>query len=247
MWDLLLTELSIRPFAAVVFSFSVFFILKAFRIKGLLIRIISYISLAVSVCLSIIFHFVWDSFSIHFDESVPKESAFHKILFIGDSITHEGNRPKGFITKLKGTLPIESNILAKSGANTSQVVQLLQRIPLAINPDLVIAQSGINDISEGIPMQKIRVLQMKLLNQIRSSFPTAEIWFLPIHPISPVNETPHFSFHTSKWWEDSLVFKEKYLLNDGIHLSAKGQTKLAIYLAKKLGLTDRSTDLRTKS
>lgn len=240
MWDSFLVKLATHPFLAVILSLSGFMILTAFRKKNIILKLISYFSVIVALVLVIIFQFRWDSFSIQFNVLDSQRLAFNKILFIGDSITHEGTRPRGFITKLKSILPIQTNVFSKPGANTIAIRDSVKNIPNHINPNLVVVQSGINDLSEGISKQKVNFHQIDLLNQIKSSFPTAKIWFLPIHPISLSKETTHFSHYTCEWWEDAESFKAKFLLKDGIHLSAKGHTKLAISLAKKLVIADHT-------
>ena len=187
-----------------------------------------------------VLHFRWDSFSIHFSKIDNENFERNKILFIGDSITAEGTRPRGFITKLESLLQVETETICAKGATSVQIISLLESNTLNFRPDYIIAQSGINDLINGVSEKETKNAQNKLLESIRSTFPSAIVLFIPIHPF--FKEKPYFfmSKHPSpnsniiSWWRNPITFAENYLIEDGIHLNASGNTKLAKALAQKL-------------
>lgn len=209
--------------------------------KSLKYQILGAILLIVGIGFGSVLHFRWDSFSIHFIKIDTENFNKNKILFIGDSITAEGTRPRGFITKLESLLQVEAQTICEKGATSIQIISLIESNTQNFRPDYIIAQSGINDISEGISTNRIKFRQITLINQLKSSFPSAEIWFLPIHPISTSEKEVNFSFYSPKWWRNSKSFKSEFLLKDGIHLNAKEQTQLATSLAKKLVTPNHSS------
>ena len=200
-------------------------------------------SAIVRTSVALILHFKWDSFSIHLHQSNTSEPIFKKILFLGDSITAQGSRPGGFITKIQSVLPVKSHVLAQPGATTKEIQILLENSSISFTPDLIIAQSGINDYSSGQSESKIAQNHKDLLAKISNSYPKSSIWLLPIHPIKDNNRLHEFNSYPTKstidkWWRDKKSFAENYLLEDGIHLNARGNTKLAKVLTDKLTESD---------
>ena len=172
-------------------------------------------------------------------QSNTSEPIFKKILFLGDSITAQGSRPGGFITKIQSVLPVKSHVLAKPGATTKEIQILLENSSISFTPDLIIAQSGINDYSSGLSESKIAQNHKDLLAKISISYPKSSIWLLPIHPIHAKNNLHEIkSYHTKttidKWWQNKQYFANNYLMADGIHLNTIGNTKLAEILCDKL-------------
>ena len=186
-----------------------------------------------------VLHFRWDSFAIHFSDIDSSNIKSQKILFIGDSITSEGTRPRGYITKLESILPIKSKIICSKGATSLEILRLLDFNSTTYIPDLVIAQSGINDLIEGLTEEETLDAQDNLLNKIRSKYANANVIFLPIHPffkeekfISPTLSSSENSF--SNCWKNATSFQQNYLMMDGIHLNARGHSHLANAIARKM-------------
>jgi lysophospholipase L1-like esterase len=237
MWDSLLISMSQHPFLS---SFLPFFasLLVILNLKKWKIMA-STTSAIVCTSVALILHFKWDSFSIHLHQSNISEPIFKKILFLGDSITAQGSRPGGFITKIQSVLPVKSHVLAQPGATTKEIQILLENSSISFTPDLIIAQSGINDYSSGQSESKIAQNHKALLAKISNSYPKSSIWLLPIHPIHAKNNLHEIkSYHTKttidKWWQNKQYFVNNYLVADGIHLNSIGNTKLAKILCDKL-------------
>ena len=237
MWDSLLVSISQHPFVGsflpIFISILVIFNFKKLRIATLALGII------LSFGIALVLHFRWDSFSIHLHKANHSEPIYKKILFLGDSITQQGSRPRGFITKIQSALPIQSQIIAMPGGTTGQVQILLERSSTSFKPDLVIAQSGINDYTEGQSESEIAQNHKYLLSKISNFHPHSSIWLLPVHPIKQNNRLHEFNSSATesiidKWWEDKNDFSDNYLNVDGIHLNATGNTKLARILIDKL-------------
>ncbi|MEC8043935.1 MAG: hypothetical protein VX130_05000, partial [Verrucomicrobiota bacterium] len=75
-----------------------------------------------SLIISIFLHLRWDSFRIHFLSNGVENLRERKILFIGDSITCEGSRPRGFITKLDSILALDAQIVCQKGATAQEII-----------------------------------------------------------------------------------------------------------------------------
>ncbi|MDE0577838.1 MAG: SGNH/GDSL hydrolase family protein [Opitutales bacterium] len=166
-------------------------------------------------------------------------SSTDKILFVGDSITNEGMRPRGFITKLRSIQDIDCEVLAERGASSQKISSMVDNYSSISAPRLIIAQSGINDLLEGRTEQETMELQSWLINRIKIRYPNTPVWFLPIHPIHHRNKIlePRIAsaqHSLEKWWTDPLIFTKDYLLKDGIHLNARGHTQLARMIAEQL-------------
>jgi hypothetical protein len=197
-----------------------------FRTSGLLALIIGFL-------VGGFLHYRWDSFSIHFSDlhSVSKSKKID-ILFVGDSITCEGARPRGFITKIRSFLPCNFQIICQKGATSSEIIKLLETSPLKIEPTVIVAQSGINDLLNGITQEQVFRSQEKLFEKLATKFPRSKIYFLPIHPLKLANDTiskfPQLTpANFPAWWKDPTSFTQDSLVDDGIHLNAIGHTSLA--------------------
>jgi lysophospholipase L1-like esterase len=238
MWDSLLIYMAIHPF-----SFTLLPILLGFGIawtgKARTLRIFATFLFLLGTTLFFLLHFRWDSYSIHFDMMGVSPSSTDKILFVGDSITHEGARPRGFITKLRSIQGIDYAVLAERGATSQKISSMVDNYSPVLVPRLIIAQSGINDLLEGRTGQETMQLQVSLINRVMNRYPNTPVWFLPIHPIRHNNKIlePRIASaqqSLEKWWKDPLVFTQKHLLEDGVHLNARGHTQLARMIAEKL-------------
>lgn len=225
------------------FSFTIFPILLGSGIawigKTRTLRMFAALLLMLGTTLLSLLHFRWDSYSIHFDMMGVSPSSTDKILFVGDSITNEGVRPRGFITKLRSIQGIDYEVLAERGASSQKISSMVDNYSPISAPQLIIAQSGINDLLEDRTEQEIMESQVRLINHIKIRYPNTPVWFLPIHPIrhnDKILEPRIASAQHSleKWWKDHLVFTKDYLLEDGIHLNARGHTQLARMIAEKL-------------
>jgi hypothetical protein len=225
------------------FSFTIFPILLAFGIAWLgktrTLRIFATFLFLLGTTLFFLLHFRWDSYSIHFDMMGVSPSSNDKILFVGDSISHEGTRPRGFITKLRSIQGIDYEVLAERGATSQKISSMVDNYSPVLVPQLIIAQSGINDLLDGRTEQETMQLQVSLINRVKNRYPNTPVWFLPIHPIRHNNKIlePRIASaqqSLEKWWKDPLVFTQKHLLEDGVHLNARGHTQLARMIAEKL-------------
>jgi lysophospholipase L1-like esterase len=225
------------------FSFTLLPILLGFGIawtgKARTLRIFATLLFLLGTTLLFLFHFRWDSYSIHFEMMGVSPSSNDKILFVGDSITHEGARPRGFISKLRSIQDIDCEVLAERGASSQKISSMIDNYSSALAPQLIIAQSGINDLLEDRTEQETMELQISLINRIKNRYPNTPVWFLPIHPIHHNNKIlePRIAsaqHSLEKWWGDPLIFTKDYLLKDGIHLNARGHTQLARMIAEKL-------------
>lgn len=225
------------------FSFTILPILLGSGIawigKTRTLRMFAALLLMLGTTLLFLLHFRWDSYSIHFDMMGVSPSSTDKILFVGDSITNEGVRPRGFITKLRSIQDIDCEVLAERGASSQKISSMVDNYSSISAPRLIIAQSGINDLLEGRTEQETMELQSWLINRIKIRYPNTPVWFLPIHPIHHNNKIlePRIAsaqHSLEKWWTDPLIFTKDYLLEDGIHLNARGHTQLARMIAEQL-------------
>ena len=239
MWDSFLIFLGLHPFLASLLPVSLGCVLLLF-VRRRVLRMFGCVSLLLGILVGATLHLRWDSFSIHFSKPY-KDSLSEKIsvLFVGDSITCEGSRPRGFITKIKSILPIDHQVVCLKGATSIEVVGLLEKASLALDPAFIIAQSGINDLLKGIPKEQIFNLQATLFKELAIKFPGSKVLFLPIHPLKlqdgSVYEFPPLTpANFPVWWEDPPSFVEDSLLSDGIHFSAQGHSLLAKVLINKI-------------
>ena len=231
MWDSFLIFTAIHPFASCLGPIIIgcFFLFK--KISSF--RVIGSVALLTSILLSGVLHFRWDSFSVHFWE-IQDQRASHnnKILFVGDSITCEGSRPRGFITKIQALLPLDVRTLCHKGATTAEIIDLVDLYKVDFNPAMIFAQSGINDLLKGKTHKQISESQQYLYIKLSNKFPNSKVVFLPIHPIKTETSliatiSAHSPTNFQPWWEDKGNFVRDFLLDDGVHLSAKGHSLLA--------------------
>jgi hypothetical protein len=232
MWDSTLILIAENPFISSlipIISGIAFLVFK----KDIIFRATGLLALIIGILVGGFLHYRWDSFSIHFSDlhSVSKSKKID-ILFVGDSITCEGARPRGFITKIRSFLPCNFQIICQKGATSSEIIKLLETSPLKIEPSVIVAQSGINDLLNGSKKDQIFKSQSLLFAKLSKMFPFAEIMFCPIHPLKIKDESisslpAHPPSNFRPWKENSSGFVEHSLMDDGIHLNAIGHTSLA--------------------
>ena len=179
-------------------------------------------------------HLRWDSFSIHLAPNEVDCLNKHNVLFLGDSITSEGARPRGFITKLESVLSLDSQVICQKGATAEEILELFNLQSLERIPDTIVVQAGINDLLGGSTADQIIDAQQKLLSAISNRFPDSRVFFLPIHPILYQDNKLEIPLDIKSFWSRESNFAEKFLTTDGVHLNAKGHTLLAVNIIKLL-------------
>jgi len=232
MWDSFLVLLGLHPILATLLPICLGYSLL-FPKKRRLLRVFGCVSLFFGILLGATLHFRWDSFSIHFSD-LPNNSFPEKlsVLFVGDSITCEGARPRGFITKIRSVLPIEHQVVCQKGATSVEIVDLVEQTASRFDPAFIIAQSGINDFLNGSTQDQVFRSQEKLSEKLATKFPRSKVYFLPIHPLKLANgnisEFPHHTpVNFPAWWKEPSSFAKDSLVADGVHLSARGHSHLA--------------------
>lgn len=232
MWDSFLIFAARHPFVItlmpLIFTLLINSILKSKTIKHFLL----FGGLFNSLVFGIFLHIRWDSFTIHFLDQNLANIRDKSVLFIGDSISCEGRRPRGFITKFEAVLPIKTAVVCAKGASTEKIVDLLHSSKIEIHPDLIIAQSGINDLLQGVSLESSQISQEKLISKIKARYPKAQLLFFPIHPIIKEGQLLQirgtaFPPYSLSMWDEDMGFVAKYLVADGIHLNAQGNSLLA--------------------
>ena len=227
MWDSFLIFTSKHPFWA-VFSPIACSYLIGFRLdKKMAQRFFYYTGGLSALIIATFLHLRWDSFSIHI---IPKEVEClrdTKILFLGDSITCEGARPRGFITKLESVLSIDAQVVCQKGATAEEIIKLFNSESINPIPDTVVVQAGINDLLGGSTAAQTIDAQKKLLSAISKRFFDSKVFFLPIHPIIHQDNRLDVPEVINSFWPRESNFAEKFLTADGVHLNAKGHTLLA--------------------
>jgi hypothetical protein len=241
MRDSILVLIATHPFASCALPTALACILILFKKKTFLL--LGSFAMFTSVIIGTILHFRWDSFSIHLSETknIPSVSD-HNVLFIGDSITCEGTRPRGFITKLVSFSNIGFSVFCQKGATTDRLIKLISDKQFDNHPTLIVVQSGINDLLLDCSVSETEYLQNSLCTKINSKFPKSRIWFLPIHPFSFNGRVFTAELSVKKsfplWWDKNASFEDHFLTEDGIHLNALGHTVLAKALLDKLSTID---------
>jgi len=239
MWDSTLILIAENPFISSlipIISGIAFLVFK----KDIIFRATGLLALIIGILVGGFLHYRWDSFSIHFSDlnSVSKSKKID-ILFVGDSITCEGARPRGFITKIRSFLPCNFQIICQKGATSSEIIKLLETSPLKIEPSVIVAQSGINDFLNASTQDQVFRSQEKLSEKLATKFPLAKVYFLPIHPLKLANGTisefPSIApVNFPVWWEDHSSFVQNSIVADGVHLSAHGHSDLAKAIVHKI-------------
>jgi len=242
MWDSLLILLGLHPFLATLLPISLGCLLLLL-IKRRLLQVLGCVSLCLGIILGATLHFRWDSFSIHFSEP-PNDSLPEKlsVLFVGDSITCEGSRPRGFITKISSALSVKHQILCQKGATSIEIGHLLEQASIPLDPAFIIAQSGINDLFNGATQAQLFHSQKILFEKLATKFPRSKVYFLPIHPLKSASGTiwefpSQAPANFPAWWQDTSSFVKDSLLADGVHINAHGHTEMALALIKKISTT----------
>ena len=232
MWDSFLIVLGLHPILATLLPLFLGCLLLLLKKRSFFL-VFGYISLCLGILLGATLHLRWDSFSIHFNDTpnnlFPKKLS---VLFLGDSITCEGSRPRGFITKIRSALPIEHQVVCQKGATSIEILDLLELADIPLDPNVIIAQSGINDFLNGSTQDQVFRSQEKLSEKLATKFPLAKVYFLPIHPLKLANgtisELPSIApANFPAWWKDPTSFTQHSLVADGVHLSARGHSHLA--------------------
>lgn len=235
MWDSFLIFAAKHPFiitlTPLIFALLINSFLKSKIIKNLLLCG----GLFASLFFGIFLHIRWDSFSIHFLDQNLAHIRDKSVLLIGDSITCEGRRPRGFITKFEAVLPLKTEVICAKGAQTNIIAKNVKTSRINYQPDIIIFQSGINDLINGHHREKIRKEQLKLETEIQEKFPKSVAYFLPIHPLNLNQEltkdSPSIHSVLANIWNG---FEKSFLEKDGIHLNAKGHTFLSQKLLTEL-------------
>jgi len=242
MWDSFLILLGLHPFLATLLPISLGCLLLLL-IKRRLLQVLGCVSLCLGIILGATLHFRWDSFSIHFSEP-PNDSLPEKlsVLFVGDSITCEGSRPRGFITKISSALSVKHQILCQKGATSIEIGHLLEQASIPLDPAFIIAQSGINDLFNGATQAQLFHSQKILFEKLATKFPRSKVYFLPIHPLKSASGTiwefpSQAPANFPAWWQDMSSFVKDSLLADGVHINAHGHTEMALALIKKISTT----------
>jgi len=239
MWNSFLTLFGVHPTLATLIPISLGCLLLLLK-KRRLLRLLGCVSLCLGIILGATLHFRWDSFSIHFfklpNHSFPENIS---VLFVGDSITCEGARPRGFITKIRSVFPIEHQVVCQKGATSIEIVDLLEHAEIPLDPNVIIAQSGINDLLNGDSEGQVFRSQGMLLEKLSTKFPLAKVYFLPIHPLKLANGTisefpHHIPANFPAWWTDHSSFAQDSLVADGVHLSSHGHSDLAKAIVHKI-------------
>lgn len=234
MWDSLLIFTSKHPFSAMLLPIACSSLIGLISVN-IMVRKFFYLSGIISAFIIATFlHLRWDSFSIHMIPNKGGSLKESKVLFLGDSITCEGVRPRGFITKLESVLAIDNQIVCQNGATIKEILELFNLQSLDRIPDTIVVQVGINDLLSGSTAAQTVDAQQKLLSVISNRFPDSRILFLPIHPIIYQDNRLEIPEVINSFWNRENNFAQKFLATDGIHLNAKGHTLLAANIIKLL-------------
>ena len=239
MWDSFLIFIALHPFLFSLLPISLGCLILLIK-KAFVVRAVGCVSLSIGLLLGGILLFRWDSFTIHFSELPIVTNYFRtRVLFVGDSITCEGSRPRGFITKIRSVLPIEHQVVCQKGATSIEIIGLLEQASIPLDPTFIIAQSGINDLLNGGSEDQVCTSQEMLLEKLATKFPQSKVYFLPIHPLKlgngTISEFPYLApANFPAWWEDQSSFAQDSLEADGVHLSANEHSHLAKAIVHKI-------------
>ena len=180
MWDSFLIFISKHPFWTVILPI-VCFSLIGFVLDKKMARKFFYLAGVLSAFITATFlHLRWDSFSIHIIPNKGGSLKESKVLFLGDSITCEGARHRGFITKIESVLAIDAQILCQKGATVREILHLFNSKSINPIPDIIVVQAGINDLLGGSTAAQTIDVQEKLISAISKRFPDSRVFFLPI-------------------------------------------------------------------
>lgn len=244
MWDSFLIFAAKHPFIITLTPLFFALLINSFLNSKIIKSLLLCGGLFTSLVFGTFLHIRWDSFTIHFLDQNLTNIRDKSVLFIGDSITCEGRRPRGFITKFEAVLPIKTEVVCAKGASTEKIVDLLNSSEIEMLPDLIIAQSGINDFLEGVSLESSQISQEKLISKIKEQYPKAQLLFFPIHPIIKEGQLLQnigtaFPPYSLPMWDEDMDFVAKYLVTDGIHLNAQGNSllteRIINHFSKSLG------------
>ena len=234
MWDSFLIFISKHPFWTVFSPLACSYLIGLISVNVEVRKFLHFAGLLSALITATFLHHRWDSFSIHFLSNEAQSLKEKKILFLGDSITCEGTRPRGFITKLESLLAIDAQIFCQKGATAEEIIQLLKSKSNASIPNTIVVQAGINDLLQGSTVDQTIDAQQKLLSAISNQFPDSKVFFFPIHPILYLEKSLKIPEVMNSFWTQETNFAEKFLVTDGVHLNAKGHTLLAANILKLL-------------
>jgi len=244
MWDQVITFIGMRPHLITCTPFALALGIRLGQPRKFVCRLITISGILASLLVAIFLHIRWDSFSIHWKSLPTLKTKDGMLLFVGDSITKEGMRPKGFITKIRAHTGVDAQILALPGGSMQEILHMLAQTPKEAPPITIILQAGINDQFGGIPFEKTKKNWIKLQARLRKRHPGSLLVTVPVHPVrvpasslaSEASYPAKLPSSLSPWWENDETFLREDLVADGIHLNSKGHTALAaaliIYLSK---------------
>lgn len=103
-----------------------------------------------------------------------------RIVFLGDSITEQGDKPNGYVAMIRDSLSIRYTGIAVIGAGVSgnKITDLQQRVDrdvIAKNPTLVVVHIGINDVwhfmsnGNGTPKEKFEAGLLDVISRIQKA------------------------------------------------------------------------------
>ena len=167
MWDLFLIFAAKYPFLITLTPFFFALLINSFLKSKFIKSLLLCGGLFASLFFGIFLHIRWDSFSIHFLDQNFANIRYKSVLFIGDSITCEGRRPRGFITKFEAVLPLKTEVVCAKGALTNIIAKNVKTSRINYQPDFIIFQSGINDLINAHHRETIRKDQLKLETEIQ--------------------------------------------------------------------------------
>ena len=248
MWDQVIIFVGMRPHLITCTPIALALVIRLARPRKSVCRLITISGILASLLVAIFLHLRWDSFAIHWKSLPTLEPRNGKLLFVGDSITKEGTRPKGFITKIRAHTGFDAQILALPGGSTQEILHMLAKTPKEEAPITIILQAGVNDRLERTPFKETMENWSQLQTRLRERHPDSLLVTLPVHPVRvPASSLPSEASHPAKlpsslspWWENDETFLREDLVADGIHLNSKGHTALATALIIHLSKLERN-------
>ncbi|MDF1687953.1 MAG: GDSL-type esterase/lipase family protein [Parvibaculaceae bacterium] len=159
------------------------------------------------------------------------------IVFLGDSITHEGSWEEYFL---------ECRAVNR-GINGDTVQGVIDRLPdvFALNPQKIFLLIGVNDLNNHLPIERLKATYDDLFDKLNTDAPNTEIF---LQSILPVKDKLHFglgaknkdilvvnSFLKTQAAHHGFTFIDTHSLfeneqgvlrpdlsNDGLHLCGQG-------------------------
>jgi lysophospholipase L1-like esterase len=118
-----------------------------------------------------------------------------RLLITGDSsaagvgVVHQRHALAGWLVKElaeRTAHRVHWRLLARSGLNTAQTLQLLQQENLAAQHphfDLAVVVTGVNDVVDQVPSRRAVALREALANTLRNGLGVAHVVFAPLPPV----------------------------------------------------------------